>query len=156
MQNTYRRGQYPRGHGVGCKHCGHSYEEHRNSAIVRNPKNLRKGFGKSFSQCVRYGYEPVSLMRWARRERAFQRQERIDFEMECYEQQARASAAWGVYGGQVRAQNHARTMQSFEKRIGDGSASDRTAASRDLEKYLESRQNGMLVVGGGGRYYSDD
>ncbi len=149
--NSYRRGQYPRGHGIRCKHCGHSYEEHQKPDNVRHPTVFRKGFGASFSRCQRYGYEPGNREKWERRDRAYEEKERRDFEMQCYERRAQGEAAWGRYGAMMRQQSQARDRANLEQEVSRArSESERRAAEGRLGQFLRSRQGGgMLVVGSG-------
>ena len=135
----YKRGGYQQGHGIRCKHCGHSFDEHQKPENVRHPKVLRKGFRASFSRCHRYGYEPGNQKEWARRERAQKKRERIDFEMACYERQAQGRAAWGQYAAHVQQTNYTRELRELENGAARGSGGREGKEAKDrLANFLEN------------------
>jgi len=75
MEN-YHRGEYPRGHNVRCKHCGHVSAEHEMVGKIDDAKKPRKGFKVSLRTCVnRGGYEPDDLPKWEAEEKRHQAEE---------------------------------------------------------------------------------
>lgn len=156
-ETRYKRGGYPRGHSIRCKYCGHLWEEHDAPTPVRNPTKVRKSFRVSFSACMRKGYAPADVKKWKRRERAFQKREREDFVMACYEQQARASSAWSAYGARVRTQNYHRTLSELQEQAAHAYGFERPKAEEKLGSFLKKAKGStILVIGGGGPYLSDE
>ena len=144
----YNRGGYPWGHGIRCKHCGHSFEEHQKPETVRNQKVLRKRFRSTFSHCLHHGYEPANLNTWGRRERTRQRIERENFQMACWEKEAQSRAAWGQYAAHVGQQNYRRELTRLEERASH-SGSEGQKGKEDLSEFLENKRKsgGMLYIG---------
>jgi hypothetical protein len=100
--NLTKRGQYSRGHGVVCKHCGRSFEEHDLGAEVNNLKIRVKRYNYPLSKCRRSGYEPTNMSMWIRLERKEVSREESRWEMEMYLRDARSRSAWGQYSSAVR------------------------------------------------------
>ena len=143
---THKRGEYPRGHRIRCKHCGHSFEEHQEPENVRHAKIVRKGSRLSFSCCQRYGYEPGNHKEWARRERAHEKRERINFEMECYERQAQERATWGQYAAHVQRTNYTRELRELEENATRSSGSrESKAAEERLASFLRRDRSAFYI-----------
>ncbi len=135
----YKRGKYPRGHRVRCKHCGHSFDEHENPETVRNPSVCRKNFNLAFSRCKRYGYEPANLERWRRLEAAYQKKADEDFKMACFEQDARRRSAWGTYAAHIRTENLKEELnEEFKNKPRTGEA---------VREFIDTRSTGGLYIG---------
>ncbi|HUQ30039.1 MAG TPA: hypothetical protein VM103_00775 [Candidatus Paceibacterota bacterium] len=93
QRKPYKRGEYPHGHDVLCKHCGWSWKAHQIPEGVPEPKLRHEGYRLSFSGCS--GYEPENLKVWRENEKAFR--EDAPFRQECLERRAQGDAAWGLY-----------------------------------------------------------
>ena len=143
----YKRGEYQRGHGIRCRHCGHSFDEHQKPESVRHPEVIRRGFRSSFSRCRRYGYEPANLKTWERRERTHEEKEQRDFEMQCYERQAQGRAAWGQYAAHVQHTNYHRELRGLEESVARSSGDRDGSESRErLVKLLKDRRARATVL----------
>ena len=139
MRQIFKRGKYPRGHQVRCKHCGHSFEEHESPEAVRNPNTCRKNFRYNFTRCKRYGYEPANAARWNRLEKSFQEEEDLNFRMACYEKDAERRAAWGAYAGHVRRENLKDELREFKE--------NKHRTREEIEKFIDERSTGGLYIG---------
>ena len=78
MENIYQlpeRGTYLNGHGVVCKHCGRSFDEHCEPDNAVDVSASVKGYGCSLKTCIALGYEPSDKEKWIQREKTLQEEE---------------------------------------------------------------------------------